>query len=44
MVFDTLTDMEFDDKLKLRIAIRLIDKSTVIWWDNLKLRYTTLVT
>ena len=26
-VFDTLTDMELDDELKLRTATRLIDKS-----------------
>ena len=26
-VFDTLTDMELDDELKLRVATRLIDKS-----------------
>ena len=43
-VSDTLIDMELDDELKLRIATRLIDKSTATWWDNLKLRYTTLIT
>ena len=26
-VFDTLTDMEFDDDLKLKMATRLIDKN-----------------
>ena len=26
-VFDTLTDMELDDDLKLRVATRLMDKS-----------------
>ena len=43
-VFDTLTDMELDDELKLRVATRLIDKSAAMWWDNLKLRSTALVT
>ena len=43
-VFDTLTDMELDDKLKLRVASRLIDKSAVTQWDNLKLLINTLVT
>ena len=43
-VFDTLTDMELDDNLKLRVVIRLIDKSATTWWDNLKLRATIPVT
>ena len=42
-VSDTLTNMELDDKLKLRVATRLIDKNAAIWWDNLKLRSTALV-
>ena len=42
-VLDTLTDMELDDELKLRVATRLIDKSVVTWWDNLKLRSIALV-
>ena len=29
-VFDTLNDMELDDKLKLKVATRLIDKSAEI--------------
>ena len=37
-VFDTLTDMELNDDLKLRVATRLIYKSVTTWWDNLKLR------
>ena len=37
-VFNTLTDMELDDNLKLKVAIRLMDKSVATWWDNLKLR------
>ena len=43
-VFDTLTYMELDDDLKLRVVTRLIDKSAGTWWDNLKLLATTLVT
>ena len=37
-VSDTLTNMELDDKLKLKVATRLIKKSVATWWDNLKLR------
>ena len=36
-VSDTLTNMEFDDEFKLKVATRLIDNSTTTWWDNLKL-------
>ena len=36
--------MKLDDELKLRVATRLMDKSVAIWWDNLKLRSTVLVT
>ena len=43
-VFNTLTDMELENNLKLKVAARLIDKSTATWWDNLKLRSNTLVT
>ena len=43
-VSDTLTDIELDDELKLRVATRLIDKSAATLWDNLKLRSTTPVT
>ena len=42
-VFDTLIDMELENDLKLRVATRLIDMSIAIWWDNLKLRSSTLV-
>ena len=35
-VFDTLTNMKLDDDLKLRVAIRLMDKSAATYWDNLK--------
>ena len=43
-VTDTLTDMELDDSLKLKVATRLMDKSAVTWWDNLKLRISTPIT
>ena len=43
-VSDTLTDMELNDELKLRVVTKLIDKSVSTWCDNLKLRFTTLVT
>ena len=43
-VSDILIDMEPDDDLKLRLATKLIDKGVAIWWDNLKLRFTALVT
>ena len=39
-----LIDMELDDELKLRVVTRLLDKSVVVWWDNLKFRFTKLVT
>ena len=40
-IFDTLTNMELDDSLKLKVATRLMDKSATTWWDNLKLRTST---
>ena len=43
-VSDTLPDMELKDDLKLRVATRLMDKSVVTWWDNLKLQTITLIT
>ena len=43
-VSDTLTNMELDDELKLRILTRLIDKSVATWWDNLMLKSTAPVT
>ena len=43
-ISDTLTDMELDDELKLRVATRLMDKSVATWWDNLKFCSTALVT
>ena len=43
-VSNTLTDMQLDNDLKLRVATRLINKSVATWWDNLKLRATTPVT
>ena len=42
-VSNTLTNIELDDELKLRVATRLINKSAATWWDNLKLRSTALV-
>ena len=43
-VSETLTYMELDDDLKLKVATRLIDKSAATWWDNLKLRTNTQIT
>ena len=43
-ILNTLTDMELDDKLKLRVVTRLMDKRVVVWWDNLKLCSTILMT
>ena len=42
--FDTLTDMELDENLKLKVAIRLMDKSAATWWNNLKLHTSTPIT
>ena len=36
--------MELNDKLKLRVATRVIDKSATTWLDNLKLRSIAPVT
>ena len=33
-----MINMELEDNLKMKVAIRLIDKSAATWWDNLKLR------
>ena len=43
-ISNTLTDMELDNDLKLRVTTKLIDKSATTWWDNLKLRAITSVT
>ena len=43
-VFDTLTDMDLENDLKLRVAFRLIDNSVTTWWDNVKLRSAALAT
>ena len=40
-ITDTMVDMELEDNLKLKVAIRLMDKSAATWWENLKLRTTT---
>ena len=39
-----MIDMELDDELKLRVAIKLIDKSAIVWLDILKFRSNTLMT
>ena len=36
--------MELNDSLKLKVATRLMDKSAATWWDNLKIRISTLIT
>ena len=44
-IFDTLTNIELDDSLKMRVNTMLMDKSFVTWWDNLKLRaFSPIVT
>ena len=43
-VFDTLTDIDLEDELKLRVATKLSDKSAATWWDKLKLLSNTPVT
>ena len=43
-VSDTSTNMELDEELKFRVATRLMDKSVVTWWDNLKFCPIALVT
>ena len=43
-ILDTLTSMELEDELKLRMATRLLIKSAAVWWDNLKLHSTAFVT
>ena len=43
-VFDTLTDIDFKDDLKLKVASRLIYKSAATWWDKVKLRSAAPVT
>ena len=43
-VTDTLIDMELDNKLKLRVATRLIDKRAATWLDNLKLKSIAPIT
>ena len=39
-----MVDMELEDNLKLKVATRLIDKSTTTQWKNLKLRTTVPIT
>ena len=33
-----MIDMELEDSLKLKVVMRLMDKSVATWWKNLKLR------
>ena len=44
MLFRSVDDMELEDNLKLKVAIRLMDKSVATWWENLKLRTTVPIT
>ena len=39
-----MVDMELEDNLKLKVAIRLMDKSVATWWKNLKLRTVVPIT
>ena len=43
-ITDIMVDMELEDNLKLKVATRLMDKSAVTWWENLKLRTTVHIT
>ena len=43
-ITDTLTDMELDESLKLKVTTRLMDKSAATWCDNFKLRTSTHIT
>ena len=43
-ISDTLTNMELEDSLKLKVATRLMDKSVATWLDNLKLRASSPIT
>ena len=39
-----MIDMELEDRLKLKVATKLMDKSAATWWDNLKLRTSIPIT
>ena len=43
-IIDTMIDMELEDSLKLKVVMRLMDKSATTWWDNLKLRTSIPIT
>ena len=43
-ITDTIVDMELEDSLKLKVATRLMDKSAITWWENLKLCTTIPIT
>ena len=43
-VSDTMVDIELEDTLKLRVAMRLLDQSAATWWESLKLRTSVPIT
>ena len=43
-IIDTMINMELEDNLKLKVAIRLMDKNAATWWENFKLRTTVPIT
>ena len=43
-IIDTMVGMELEDNLKLKVAMKLMDKSAATWWENLKLRTTVPIT
>ena len=43
-ITDTIVDMELKNSLKLKVATRLMDKSAITWWENLKLCTTIPIT
>ena len=43
-ITNTMIDMELEDRLKLKVATKLMDKSAATWWDNLKLRTSIPIT
>ena len=43
-VVATFDDMSLVDELKLKVAIRLLDKRASVWWENLRSRAHTQLT
>ena len=39
-----MIDMDLEDSLKLKVVMRLMDKSAATWWDNLKLHASIPIT